>query len=86
MATTLLLSIRKFETMKKIFFLLLSILTLNSAFAQADLKLPEDPQLQAEAKRRFAISVDAMSADRYREAANALHWLMKNAPELYDGL
>lgn len=72
--------------MKKIFFLLLSILTLNSAFAQADLKLPEDSQLQAEAKRRFAISVDAMSADRYREAANALHWLMKNAPELYDGL
>ena len=57
------------------------------AFAQApSLKLPTDPQLEAEAKRRFAISVDAIASDRYREAAGALNWLMKNAPDLYDGL
>lgn len=73
--------------MKKILFLLLSISTLQTAFAQApQLKLPTDPTLQAEAKRRFAISVDAMASDKYREAAGALHWLMKNAPDLYDGL
>lgn len=73
--------------MKKILFLLLSISAFQVAFAQApQLKLPTDPGLEAEAKRRFAISVDAMASDRFREAASALHWLMKNAPDLYDGL
>lgn len=72
--------------MKKVFILLLTIFTFHTGFAQADLKLPEDPELQAEAKRRFALSVDAIAYDRYREAANALHWLMQNAPDIYDGL
>lgn len=73
--------------MKKIFFLILTLTTLQAAFAQApQLKLPTDPTLEAEAKRRFAISVDAMASDKFREAAGALHWLMKNAPDLYDGL
>ena len=77
----------KFALMKKLFVLILSIISIQGAFAQQpQLKLPTDPQMEAEAKRRFAISVDAMASDRYREAANALHWLMKNAPDLYDGL
>lgn len=77
----------KFAIMKKLFVLILSVITLQSAYAQTpQLKLPADPALEATAKEKFAISVDAMAADRYREAARALHWLMKNAPELYDGL
>lgn len=73
--------------MKKLILLILTVFVIQGAFAQApQLNLPSDPQLEAEAKRRFALSVDAMSADKFREAANALSWLMKNVPELYDGL
>ncbi len=71
--------------MKKVITLVLALTSFNLTFAQ-DLKLPEDPELKAEARRRFVLSVDAMSIDRYREAANSLHWLMQNTPELYDGL
>ncbi len=48
--------------------------------------MPADAALASEASRRFAIAVDAISIDRYREAASALNWLMKNVPDLYDGL
>ncbi|HEY9117542.1 MAG TPA: hypothetical protein VIN11_06935 [Roseivirga sp.] len=71
--------------MKKVVTLILALSAMNISFAQ-DLNLPEDPAMQAEARRRFALSVDAMSVDKYREAANSLSWLMKNAPDLYDGL
>lgn len=71
--------------MKKVVTLILALLAINTSFSQ-DLKLPEDPAMQAEARRRFALSVDYMSADNYRQAANAITWLMKNTPELYDGL
>lgn len=70
--------------------LLLTIAALGvglTAFAQGpDLNLPEDQELADMAKRKFAISVDEMSVKRYDEAAKALNWLVKNTPDLYDGL
>ena len=73
--------------MKRIFFVLLTLCIAQVGMSQeSQLKLPDDPVLAEEAKRRFALSVDAMSIDRYRQAANSLSWLMKNAPDLYDGL
>ncbi|WP_268124458.1 hypothetical protein [Roseivirga pacifica] len=70
--------------------LLLTIVALGvglTAFAQGpELKLPEDKELADMAKRKFAISVDEMSIKRYGEAAKALNWLVKNTPDLYDGL
>ena len=70
--------------------LLLTIAALGvglTAFAQGpDLNLPEDQELADMAKRKFAISVDEMSVKRYGEAAKALNWLVKNTPDLYDGL
>lgn len=48
--------------------------------------MPADTELASEASRRFALSVDAISIKEYRDAANALHWLMTNVPELYDGM
>jgi len=70
--------------MKKISIILtlfLSVLTLQAQ----DLNLPDDPAIAAEAKRRFAISVDEMTIPRYNEAVKAIQWLEKNAPMLYDG-
>ncbi len=49
------------------------------------LNLPPDEDLASEASRRFALSVDAMAIEDYRGAANALHWMLKNVPNLYDG-
>ncbi|OEK04192.1 tetratricopeptide repeat protein [Roseivirga misakiensis] len=73
--------------MKKVISIALgSILLLSFQANGQSLKLPENPELASEASRRFALSVDAISVDNYREAANALNWLMKNVPDLYDGL
>ncbi|MFY0593003.1 tetratricopeptide repeat protein [Roseivirga sp.] len=63
-----------------------ALLTLSFQATGQSLKLPENPELASEASRRFALSVDAISIDRYRDAANSLNWLMKNVPDLYDGL
>ena len=71
--------------MNKLMTFLMCMLLASGSFAQ-DLKLPEDPELAAEAKRRFALSVDEMGIKQYRNAANAINWLMTNAPGLYDGL
>ncbi|MGW8122174.1 hypothetical protein ACV07N_05895 [Roseivirga echinicomitans] len=73
--------------MKKFMLIILSGFFAFTALAQnPELKLPQDPQLAEEAKRKFVLSVDDMSLKRYREATNALAWLLKNAPDLYDGL
>ncbi len=62
------------------------ILTQSFQVQGQQLKMPANAELAAEASRRFAIAVDAMSVDKFRESANALHWLMTNVPDLYDGL
>jgi len=73
--------------MKRVLTLLLTLALIQSAVAQApQLNLPDDPELRSKASEKFALSVDAMSVDNYREAANSLGWLLKNVPELYDGL
>lgn len=46
---------------------------------------PDDPELAAEAKRRFALSVDDMKIKQYQKALNSLRWLEQNVPQLYDG-
>ena len=79
--------VRKSEIMKRVLTLLLTLALIQSAVAQApQLNLPDDPELRSKASEKFALSVDAMSVDNYREAANSLGWLLKNVPELYDGL
>lgn len=73
--------------MKRITTIALGLfLSLSLQVQGQSLKLPADEELASEASRRFALSVDAISINRYREAANALHWLMQNVPDLYDGL
>lgn len=73
--------------MNRLFTILLGLIVAYTGYAQApNLKLPDDPELAAEARRQFALSVDNMGIKRYREAANSINWLMKNAPGLYDGL
>ncbi|OEK01371.1 hypothetical protein BFP97_07505 [Roseivirga sp. 4D4] len=73
--------------MKYLKRLMLGLILIQSFQLQGQqLKMPADAELAAEASRRFAISVDAISIDKYRESANALHWLMTNVPDLYDGL
>lgn len=71
---------------KLIFCLLLGLFAFPSLAQNPDLKYPQDPNLAEEAKRRLALSMDDMSLERYREAANSLSWLLKNAPDLYEGL
>ena len=76
----------KLKKMKKLLNIALILFLAQTAIAQApDLKLPDDPELASEARRRFALSVDEMSIKNYRGAADALNWLMKNVPNLYDG-
>ncbi len=80
----------KLQNMKsRVFAILASLSVTFSAFGQGrgpDLNLPDDPALADETKRRFARSVDEVMVKRWREAANAINWLMVNTPELYDGL
>jgi len=71
--------------MKKFQLLLMLSLISFGAMGQVQLDLPDDPELADEAKRRFAISVDEMTLKRYPEAVNAIQWLEKNTPKLYDG-
>lgn len=71
--------------MNRLIMLFLCLLVGFGSYAQ-DLKLPDDKEKADEAKRRFALSVDNMAIKNYRGAANALHWLMTNAPGLYEGL
>jgi tetratricopeptide (TPR) repeat protein len=71
---------------KFLFSLAFSLFALMGFSQEFKLDLPQDPKLSDEAKRKFALSVDDMSIKRYRQAANSLHWLMINAPKLYDGL
>lgn len=54
-------------------------------FAQ-QLNLPDDPELAAEAKRRFVISVDEMNLERFDKAVQAIQWIEKKAPLLNDGV
>ena len=70
--------------MKKLINIVLLLFIAQITIAQ-DLKLPDDPDLASEAKRRFALSVDEMSIKNYRGAADAISWLLKNAPDMYDG-
>ena len=73
--------------MKKLIFCLTLVFSALPALAQnPDITYPDDPQLAEEAKRKFAMSLDDMALERYREAANSLAWLLKNAPDLYEGL
>lgn len=71
--------------MKKLLNIALLLFFAQTTIAQADLKLPSDEALASEAKKRFALSVDEMSIKNFRGAANAIHWLMTNVPDLYDG-
>lgn len=71
--------------MKKLLNIALLLFFAQTTIAQADLKLPSDEALASEAKKRFALSVDEMSINNFRGAANSLHWLMTNVPDLYDG-
>ena len=72
------------KKMKKLINIVLLLFIAQITIAQ-DLKLPDDPDLASEAKRRFALSVDEMSIKNYRGAADAISWLLKNAPDMYDG-
>ncbi len=73
--------------MKKLNLAILLLFFCASAFAQMpNLNLPDDPALADEARRRFAISVDEMGVKRYDSAIQAVQWLEKNTPLLYDGL
>ena len=73
--------------MKKLTTIILgSVMLLSFQGYGQSLKLPENPDLASEASKRFALSVDAMSIDEHRDAANSLSWLMNNVPDLYDGL
>lgn len=73
--------------MNRLITFLICLTAAFSSYGQAnDLKLPKDPKTASEAKRQFALAVDNMGIKRYREAANSIHWLMTNAPGLYDGL
>ena len=76
----------KIETMKKLIFSLLSVLLSISAFGQGGINLPDDPKLAEEAKRRYVISVDNMTMKNFREAGNAIAWLLKNTPELTENI
>lgn len=71
--------------MNRLITILLCLIVAVSSYAQ-DLKLPDDPELASEARRRFALAVDNIGIKEYRDAANSINWLMKNAPGLYDGL
>ena len=72
--------------MKKVLNVALLLFFAQIAMAQdITLNLPDDPELADEAKRRFALSVDEMSIDNFRGAADAINWLLNNTPELYDG-
>lgn len=73
--------------MKYVKRIILGLILIQSFQLQAqNLKMPTDKAMASEASRRFALSVDAISIKKYRESANALHWLMNNVPDLYDGL
>lgn len=71
--------------MNRLITILLCLVVATTSYAQ-DLKLPDDPELASEARRQFALAVDNMAIKEYREAANSINWLMKNAPGLYEGL
>ncbi len=71
--------------MNKLITILLCLVVATTSYAQ-DLKLPDDPELASEARRRFALAVDNMAIKEYRQAANSIHWLLNNAPGMYDGL
>lgn len=71
--------------MNRLIAIFICLIVALSSYAQ-DLKLPDDPELASEAKRRFALAVDNMAIKEYRQAATAINWLMRNAPGLYDGL
>lgn len=60
-------------------------LVLSFQLQAQKLNLPANEELASEASRRFALSVDAIAIKDYRGAANALHWMLKNVPDLYDG-
>ncbi|MBO3700669.1 hypothetical protein [Roseivirga sp. E12] len=73
--------------MKYLKRIILGLILIQSVQLHAQkLNMPADTELASEASRRFALSVDAISIKEYRDAANALHWLMTNVPELYDGM
>lgn len=73
--------------MKYLKRIILALILIQSFQLQGQqLKMPADAEMASETSRRFAISVDAISVKKYRESANALHWLMTNVPDLYDGL
>ncbi|WP_323757105.1 hypothetical protein [Roseivirga sp.] len=73
--------------MKKLLFcLLLGLLAFPALAQNPEITYPSDPKMAGKAKEKFAMSLDDMSMDRYREAANSLAWLLKNAPNLYEGL
>jgi len=71
--------------MNKLITSTLCMLLAFASYAQ-NLKLPEDPEKAEKAKRQFALAVDNVAIKEYRQAANSINWLMKNAPGLYDGL
>lgn len=59
--------------------LMVSISLINQVQAQNGWNWPEDKQT---ATTKNALYTDALRADKYREAANNLSWLLKNAPDL----
>lgn len=79
--------IERIPIMKRVIQFCIGMILISSYQLSAqELKMPADPELASTASSKFAISVDAISIKKYREAANALHWLLKNAPDLYSGL
>lgn len=72
--------------MKQLLNVILGLLMISSIPLEAQkLNLPDDAELAAEARRRFALSVDAMSIKDYKGASKALFWMLNNVPDLYDG-
>jgi hypothetical protein len=79
---------------KSLFVFLVTVLAAGSAMAQAGWNWPEDKET---AETKNALYTDNYKQGNYRKAANHLHWLLINAPDLnksiyingakiYDGL
>ncbi len=72
--------------MKKVLKVALLLFFAQVTIAQDfKLNLPDDPELAAEARRKFVFAMDEMSIKEYKSAAGAVNWLLENTPKLNDG-
>jgi tetratricopeptide (TPR) repeat protein len=62
---------------------ILMIVLVSTSYAQSDWNWPED---KATAEEKNVLYTDAMKQGNYKIAANHLHWLLDNAPDLHNSL